>query len=433
MTKEQLVKITKNLKKFPENFTLNQSKYLKRTLIKIKNKLIKNKVKIIRSIKEDVKKPLDSCEAEFANSIDIWNYAINNFNNIKRKKKYYFSNNKSGTINYSPIGLVAFITPWNYPLLTLSERLPFCLGAGCSAIVKTSEHSPKFSNVLRKLINDDKNFSQILQITSDAKSKVGFDLCKDPNISLINFVGSTDTGKKILNQCSGNLKKTNLELGGKNAAIICKTSKLDFAVSKVIEGIFENGGQACVSISRVLIDKSIFDNFMNKIILKTEKLIKLNKLKLQPPANRIQSKKVYSLIKYIKNNYSRNIIKTFNITANKKLTPIFINPRKNSNFFLKNEFFFPIVTFEKFNNLDDCVKMNNSTGYGLASYIYSSNKNEKNKLVRYLQNGRIWINSALEWNPVLPVGGYNKSGNGRDMGIEGFLIYLTTKSVYAKL
>ena len=87
MTKEQLVKITKNLKKFPENFTLNQSKYLKRTLIKIKNKLIKNKVKIIRSIKEDVKKPLDSCEAEFANSIDIWNYAINNFNNIKRKKK----------------------------------------------------------------------------------------------------------------------------------------------------------------------------------------------------------------------------------------------------------------------------------------------------------------------------------------------------------
>ena len=318
-------------------------------------------------------------------------------------------------------------------MLTLSERLPFCLGAGCSAIVKPSEYTPKFSNVLKKLINNDKNFSHVIKIISKAKPKIGLAMCKDPNISLISFVGSTNTGKKILNQCSGTLKKTNLELGGKNAAIICKTSKLDFAVSKVIEGIFENGGQACVSISRVLIDKSIFNTFMKKIILRTEKLIKLNKIKFQQPANKKQNKKVFSLIKYVKNNYPKDIAKNFNVTTNKKFFPIFMHLRKKSNFFLKNEFFFPIVTFEKFKNLDDCVKMNNSTGYGLASYIFSSNKDEKRKLIRYLQCGRIWINSALEWNPALPVGGYNNSGNGRDMGIEGFLIYLTTKSVYSTI
>ena len=127
---------------------------------------------------------------------------------------------------------------------------------------------------------------------TDLDQRTGLALCKHPNISLISFVGSTFTGKKILKQCSSTLKKTNLELGGKNSAIICKNTNLDFAVSKVINAIFENGGQACVAISRVIIDENIFDNFVKKIKIKVKNMYSLKKLKMGgiycPPFFRIQ-------------------------------------------------------------------------------------------------------------------------------------------------
>ncbi len=263
----------------------------------------------------------------------------------------------------------------------------------------------------------------------DLNQRIGEALCKDPNISLISFVGSTSTGKKILKQCSSTLKKTNLELGGKNSAIICKSSNLDFAVSKVINGIFENGGQACIAISRVIIYENIFDNFMNKIILKVKEMYKSKKLKIQIPVVESQKRKVILAIKHIRSNYSKNSIEVFNI-GSKKFTPIFVKCENKKKFFLKNEFFFPIVTFEKFKNLDDSINLVNNSDYGLASYIFSSNKFEVKKLTNRLQSGRIWVNSSLKWSPALPVGGFNLSGNGRDMGKFGFRTYLTTKSLY---
>ena len=111
--------------------------------------------------------------------------------------------------------------------------------------------------------------------------------------------------KKIVKQCSSTLKKTNLELGGKNSAIICKTSNLDTDVLKVINGIFENGGQACVAISRVIIHENIFDTFVEKIINKIKKMHKLRKLNVQTPVVKNQKKKIISTIKYVKSNYPK--------------------------------------------------------------------------------------------------------------------------------
>ena len=430
MNKNNLLKITSELKTFSNSDNIIDYKTIKRVLVKIKNKLIENKKKIVKSISLDINKPIHLSEVEFTSSMNIWSYVINNINLINRNKKYIFSKNKSGKIIYIPIGLVGFITPWNYPLLTLSERLPFCIGAGCTAIIKPSEFSPRFTKILIKLINNDSTLNKQIRILSNTKPKTGIALCNDTNIDLISFVGSTKTGKKISKQCSVSLKKTNLELGGKNAAIVCKSSKIDFAISQIINGIFENGGQACVAISRVLIDEKIYNIFINKIIFKVEQLIKSNKLKLQLPANNLQSKKIISVIKQIKSSLPKNALKIFNFKTHKNYSPIFIFSKNKKNFFLDEEFFFPIVSFGKFKNINECIKLNNSTSYGLASYIFSSNKDEKDQLINNLKCGRIWINSTLEWNPILPVGGFNMSGNGRDMGIDGFLLYLSSKSVY---
>ena len=429
MKNKNLLKITSHLKNFIEKPFRERSKDSKKNLMIIRYILKANKKLITNAISQDVKKSIQDAQMEFKSSLDILNYVIDNFHYVKKQEKFVFKNGDVGIVSFEPVGVVAFITPWNYPLLTIFERLPFSLACGCSAILKPSEFTPNFSRVLRKLFNFNPNLKKCLKVMTDLNQRTGLALCKDPNISLISFVGSTFTGKKILKQCSSTLKKTNLELGGKNSAIICKTSNLDFAVSKVINAIFENGGQACVAISRVIIDENIFDNFVKKIKIKVKKMYSLKKLKIQIPATENQKRKIYSAIKHIKSNYSQSLIEVFNL-GSKKFTPIFVNCKNKKNFFLKNEFFFPIVTFEKFRNLNDCINIVNAAGYGLATYIFSSNKLDAKNLINRLQSGRIWINCSLKWSPALPVGGYRLSGKGRDMGKFGFRTYLTTKSLY---
>ena len=426
---KKLFKITKNLKESSGYSTGISIKKAKKNLITIRQILITNKKKIIQAICLDVKKTLVDAKNEFNGSIKIWNFAINNFHLVKRQKKIYFSNKKKGIINYEPIGVVAFITPWNYPLLTLSERLPFCIACGCAAVLKPSEFTPNFSEILKKIIDSNYKLNKYLKVLKNSGVKIGKDLCKDPNISLISFVGSTKTGKQILKQCAQTIKKTNLELGGKNPAIICQSANINLAISKVINGIFENGGQACVAISRVLIDEKIYDDTIKKMIIKVKRLYQRKKLKIQIPAINSQRKKVISLINYIKSNYPKNIIKIFNL-GSKKFTPIFMKTKSRKNFLITKEFFFPVVSFEKFKNLAECISIGNLSGYGLATYIFSSNNLETKYLVNQLQFGRIWVNSSLEWSPALPVGGFKMSGQGRDMGIIGFKTYLTNKSLY---
>jgi len=429
MRNKNLSKLTLHLKHFVEKPLEERSSISIKNLKILRMILKKNKTQIIKSISRDVKKTLKDSIIEFNSSLDILNYVIKNFNYVKKKEKFLLENGDKGFVNFEPIGVVAFITPWNYPLLTIFERLPFSIACGCSAILKPSEFTPNFSRLLTELFNSDINLKKCLTVLPDLDQKTGLALCKDSNISLISFVGSTSTGKKILKQCSSTLKKTNLELGGKNSAIICKSSNLDTAVLKVINGIFENGGQACIAISRVIIHEDIFDTFVDKIITKVKKMHKLKKLKIQIPFIENQKRKIISTIKYIKSNYSKNFIEVLNLGSS-QFTPIFIRCKNKKKFFLENEFFFPIVTFEKFKNLDESINLVNNASYGLASYIFSSNQSEIKKLNNRLQSGRIWVNSSLKWSPSLPVGGYNLSGNGRDMGKFGFNTYLTTKSLY---
>ena len=429
MNNKSFTKITSFLKIFTEQPYEKRRLTSKKNLKIIKNILKKNKKKIVNAISKDIKKSIQNSKTEFDSSMVILNFVIDNFKNIKKEEKYLFKNGEKGIVSYEPVGVVAFITPWNYPLLTIFERLPFSLACGCSAILKPSEFNPNFSRLLIKLFNSNSDLKKCLRVMTNLDQSAGQALCKDQNISLISFVGSTLTGKKISKQCSLTLKKTNLELGGKNAAIICKTSNLDFAIPKIISAIFENGGQACVAISRLIINEDLFDEFIKKITSKIEKLYKMNKLKIQIPSTKSQKKKVSSIINYIKSNYSLKSIKIFNI-GSKKFTPIFVHLKSNKNFFLKNEFFFPIVTIEKFKDTHDCVEKVNSANYGLATYVFSSNKFEINDLTNRLQSGRMWVNSSLKWNPNLPVGGFKLSGKGRDMGKFGFNTYLTTKSLY---
>ena len=230
-------------------------------------------------------------------------------------------------------------------------------------------------------------------------------------------------------QTSSTLKKTYLELGGKNAAIVTKKANLKLSVDEIIKGIFENGGQACVGISRLVINKNIIKKFLELLLCEIEKIHKKKNFFIQQPANVQQRKKVLSLIKFINKNYKNKIFKKFNL-GSEKYTPIFLKPNNNDKYFVNKEFFFPIITIETFNKLDDAIKINNQSKYGLAAYIFTEDKHEFMIISDELNSGRIWHNSSLVWNPSLPVGGFNLSGQDRDMGQKGFENYITSKSIY---
>ena len=429
MNKKLISKITYKLKLSSEVNKIN-IKDNKRKLILIKNTLKKNKYSIIKSIIKDVGKAKKDAENEFKASIEIWNYVIKNIDFIRKNKKFNFNKKDEGEVAYSPLGLVAFITPWNYPLLTLSERLPFCLATGSTAIIKQSEYSQKFKNVLFKIFNK-KKFSAFLHVLKSTNHKTGSVLCSDENISAISFVGSTETGKKILKQTSSTLKKTYLELGGKNSAIVSRKANLKLAIKEIVKGIFENGGQACVGISRLIVHKEIYKKFIKDLILNIKKRYEEDQLILQVPANKIQKRKIEKQINFIKKKYKNKILKIFNLGSS-KFTPIFLYLNNSDNYFINTEFFFPIVTIETFQDLKEAININNISKFGLAAYTFTNSKKEKRMLSLKLNSGRIWHNSALIWNPSLPVGGFGLSGQDRDMGIKGFDNYLISKSIYSK-
>lgn len=427
--KENINLIAHKINKFISFGKHDKIKNSKIVLKIIKKNLIKYKKKIIESIKLDVGKSAVDSSKEFEGSLEILDYVIKNIKFIEQTKITIKSKKKIGRINYVPIGVVGIITPWNYPLLTLFERLPFCIGSGSGAIIKLSEHTPIFSNLMRSIFNKQKKIRKIIYITANNRTVTGKILCEDPNISLISFVGSSSTAKKILSQSASSLKKTNLELGGKNPAIVTKTANIKLSVSNIINGIFENSGQACVGISRVIIHEKVYNLFITSLLREINLLKSKNILSLQLPANKIQRQSTLTTLSHVKKNYKLNIIKIFNFGL-KNFTPIFLKLKNKDKYFLENEFFFPIITFEKFKTIKNCVDLANCTDYGLACYVFSNNKNENKFFLNNLHFGRIWINSSMQWHPSLPVGGFKSSGGGRDMGLEGFKNYMTTKSIY---
>jgi len=407
----------------------NKSNDQKKILLRFKNLLFKKKNYLIKSLCKDVGKNYEDAKAEFNESIKIWEHVIKKLNKIKKKENFIIDKKKRGLILYEPVGVVGIITPWNYPLLTLSERLPFCLAAGCTTLIKTSEYTPTFSKILSNLINKDIILSKKIRILEKNNKEIGNAICKDKNISMIAFVGSSSTGKKIMNQSSNTLKKLSLELGGKNPAIICKSANLNVALSKIISGIFENGGQACVGISRIIIHEKIYNKFLKLIIMRIEKLISQKRLNFQVPSTKFQKQKVKKIINFVKKNHKKNLIKIFKNNS-EIYTPIFLSSPKNKNFFNSNEFFFPIVTFEKFKDINNCCNIANYVDQRLAAYIFSSKLTEMKEMIKKLNFGRIWSNSSLEWSPNLSVGGFGFSGLGRDMGNDGFKNYLISKNVF---
>jgi len=339
-----------------------------------------------------------------------------------------------------PFGIVACISPWNYPLLMATWKIIPALCAGNSVILKPSEETPlsilKFCELFAE-VGFPKGF---LNVVLGRGPKTGSLLTQHTKIAKVCFTGSTAAGRQVMiNAAESNLKGVQLELGGKSPLIIFADADLENAADWLVNGAFFNSSQNCICSSRILIQESIYENFIKMIVEKTEKL-KVGKYDdpaadLGPLINKRQFDNYFKFIdiarkeglqlRYGGKDLSKIFEKGFFVDP-----AIFINVPDDSAL-AKQEIFAPLLSILKpFKDTEEAIKRANDSIYGLAAGVFSSDLNKIEYFVRNIQSGNVHVN-CYNMSPYnVPFGGMKQSGFGRDCGTDGIMEFTQTKSVF---
>lgn len=328
------------------------------------------------------------------------------------------------------LGVAAQVIPWNFPLLMAAWKIAPALACGNTVVLKPAETTPLTALLLAEVIQEADLPPGVVNIITGA-GETGASLVSHHDVDKVAFTGSTEIGKIILKNISNQDKKLTLELGGKSAHIIYEDAAIDQAVEGVINGIFFNQGHVCCAGSRLLLEESIHDIFVQKLKLRMEQIRVGNPLDKNTDLGAINSKiefnKISSLVELGKNEGGQ-YFEPANVNIPKKgyfHKPCFFD-RVSSAFTLsRKEIFGPVLTISTFRTPAEAITKANDTPYGLAAGIWSEKGSKIHKTALGLKAGVIWANTYNKFDPTSPFGGYFESGYGREGGRHGLLPYLT--------
>ena len=338
-------------------------------------------------------------------------------------------------IIYEPKGVCALITPWNWPMNQVCLKVIPALASGCTMVLKPSEIAPLSSMILAEII-DEANFPKgVFNLVNGDGATTGEELTRHPNIDMISFTGSTRAGALISQNAAKDFKRISLELGGKGANIIFKDAKPD-AVEKGASRCFKNSGQSCNAPTRMLVEKTIYNETIERV-----KKFTLN-LKVDHPSkegNHIgpvvsdqQFKKVQILIQKGLDEGAKLIAggtgKPEGFQKGYYVKPTVFADVNNKMEIARTEIFGPVLSIIPFENEEEAIEIANDTDYGLANYVQTQDKEKANRVARKLRSGMVDIN-GVGLAVDSPFGGFKHSGIGREAGKEGLLEFLEVKSV----
>lgn len=309
-----------------------------------------------------------------------------------------------------PIGVVGLISPWNLPLYLLSWKIAPALLMGNTIIAKPSEITPLTAHFLGKVCTRIGLPNGVLNIVHGYGPEVGQAIVEHPEIKAISFTGGTNTGKIVAATAAPLFKKLSLELGGKNASIVLDDADLDIAVPGVLRASFLNSGQICLCGSRVLVNSSIYDEFMEKY------LQQLKEFNIGPVISEQHRTKVLSYIELAKEE-GGEIIAGGNVPdkVGSWIEPTVIAGLSHTSRTATEEIFGPVVTVHKFDTDEEAIEMANCTQYGLAGSVWSQNRGRQ--VAEKIESGMVWVNTWLHRDLRVPFGGVKDSGVGREGGM----------------
>jgi betaine-aldehyde dehydrogenase len=321
-----------------------------------------------------------------------------------------------------PIGVVGIITPWNFPLLVMSQKLPFALAAGCTCVLKPSELTSSTTLLLGDILNEAGLPDGVVNIVTGYGAPVGKTLCEHDDVDMISFTGSTQVGKAIVAASAGNLKKVSLELGGKNPILIFDDADLDVAVDASKLGAYFNQGECCNASSRLLVQEGIADAFVEKLKTVAADLIVGDPLdeksKLGAIINEQQQDKITDAIQEGIDAGAKVALggKAMCNLAGRYVETTILDHVTPDMSVASSEIFGPVVCIIRFKDAEEALQIANGTPYGLSAGVFTSNYETAINVSRRLQAGTVWVNTWLEGHNELSFGGFKQSGLGRELG-----------------
>jgi succinate-semialdehyde dehydrogenase / glutarate-semialdehyde dehydrogenase len=336
-----------------------------------------------------------------------------------------------------PIGVVAAITPWNFPIAMITRKIAPALAAGCTIVLKPSEETPYSALAISELAVEAGLPDGVLNIVCGDASAIGEALTSSNDIRLLTFTGSTRVGKMLMEKCASTVKKVALELGGNSPFIVFEDANLDKAVAGLVASKLRGGGQSCTSANRIYLHKPIADKFLDKLKAEFSKIKIGNGLNddtnLGPLINKLATDKIDNLISDAIKQGSKELYSA-NIEILKKESNCYMSPKiilhtLDNLEIEKTEIFGPIVSAFTFKTEEEVLKRANNTNYGLASYFYTENKDRIWRMSESLEYGLVGVNDIALASEVASFGGIKESGIGREGGRHGILEFLEEKFV----
>ncbi|HSB21813.1 MAG TPA: aldehyde dehydrogenase family protein [Burkholderiaceae bacterium] len=351
---------------------------------------------------------------------------------------------EAGFLNYTlrePVGVVGQVVPWNFPLMFTSWKMAPALAAGNTIVMKPAEVTPLTSLKIAELMSEAGMPDGVVNMVPGLGTVAGQAIAEHPGIAKIAFTGSTATGRKVVQASAGNLKKVQLELGGKGANIVFDDANLVAAVNGSAWAIFHNQGQACIAGSRLILHEKIADAFLDKFIALAKSIRLGNPLdaatEMGPLTSKLHRDRVLNYVNIAREQGGEVLTggkgPDGDLAKGCYVEPTVVRAKSPQDRVAQEEVFGPFVTVLTFKTDDEALAIANGTDYGLGSGLWTMNLPRAHRFGREIKAGMVWINSYKRVNPGSPFGGTGLSGYGREMGFDAMREYTQVKSVWVNV
>lgn len=336
---------------------------------------------------------------------------------------------------YEPMGVVAAITPWNSPIASDAQKIAPALAAGNAVVLKPSGWSPLVCLELAKVIEEAGLPKGLFSALPGPGREIGDALVRHPDVAKVSFTGGTETGRAIARAAADKLMPVSLELGGKSPTVVFADADHEQAIAGILFGIFSSSGQSCIAGSRLFLERSIYEPFVERLVTRT------NALRVGDPYD-----PTTQVAPLITQEHRSAVAGHVDIARNEGGTiltggaaldgpgfyyrPTIVVGLDNQSRTAREEIFGPVLTVMPFDDEDDLVAQANDSVYGLAAGLWSADYRKIWRIARRLQTGTVWINTYKQFSIATPFGGIKDSGIGREKGRHGIRQYMNQKSLY---
>ncbi|MEO7126620.1 MAG: aldehyde dehydrogenase family protein [Nakamurella sp.] len=405
--------------------------------------LIERADSIGRRISLELGKPISLARSEVTLTAEVFEYyaalALDQRSDLISRH----SPRALGLVLKEPVGVVAMITPWNFPLLLLSWKVAPAMAAGCTMIAKPATLTPGGALELANVMHDAGVPAGVYNVLTGGGAEVGMALVQHLGVDKVAFTGSTEVGRTVMAAAAINMKKVSLELGGKSPNIVFGDADMKLAVRNAYWGVFLNTGQACQAGSRLLVQRDIHDEFLAALVemAKTSRVgDPLDEHTMIGPL--VDETQFNTVMGYIQQGVDSGAVLA---TGGQKMggplaNGIYVQPTifddvTTQASIFREEIFGPVLTVTAFDTAEEAVKLANDSPFGLAAGVWSSNLDTAINTGKRIRSGTVWINSYYDAGLpfAMPMGGYKSSGLGRELGREGLEQYYETKAMHIRL